>query len=74
MPEPDFEYIEKQLKNINFGRDKEWKNSLPLDQLCNLEGEPFNLEKELLFDPYTSFQEKTVLVQQVINFFQKMSI
>ena len=74
MPEPDFEYIEKHLKNINFGRDKEWKNSLLLDELCNLEEELVNLEEELLFDPYTSFQEKTVLVQQVINFFQKMSI
>ena len=67
MSEPDFEFIEKHLKNINFGRDKEWKSSLPLDELFNLEGELFNLEEELLFDPYISFQEKTVLVQQEIN-------
>ena len=60
MSEPDFEFIEKHLKNINFGRDKEWKSSLPLDEL-------FNLEEKLLFDPYISFQEKTVLVQQEIN-------
>ena len=39
---------------------KEWKNSLPLDEL-------FNLEEELFFDPYTSFQKKTVLVQEEIN-------
>ena len=69
MSDPDFVHIEKHIKNINFGRNKEWKNSLPLDELFNLEGELFNLEEELLFDPYIPFQEKTVLVQQEVNAF-----
>ena len=53
----DFDYLKANRININFRRDKEWKISLPLDELASL-------EEELFFDPYLTFQEKSVLLKQ----------
>jgi hypothetical protein len=47
----DFIYLKANRININFRRDKEWKFSLPLDELASL-------EQELYFDPHLTFQEK----------------
>jgi hypothetical protein len=48
------EYLKANKANINFHRDKEWKHSLPLDELASL-------EEEIFFDKYLTFQEKSVL-------------
>ena len=53
----DFNYLKANRININFRRDKEWKFSLPLDELASL-------EEELYFDPHLTFQEKSVLLKQ----------
>ena len=45
------EYLIANKANINFRRDKEWKDSLPLDELASL-------EEELFFDKYLTIQEK----------------
>ncbi len=50
----NFEYLKANSSNINFHRDKEWKTSLPLDELETL-------EDELLYDKYLSIQEKSVI-------------
>jgi hypothetical protein len=50
----NFEYLKANSTNINFHRDKEWKTSLPLDELETL-------EDELLYDKYLSIQEKSVI-------------
>ena len=39
------EYLKANKANINFRRDKEWKDSLSLDELASL-------EDELFFDKY----------------------
>ena len=53
----DFDYLKANRININFRRDKEWKYSLPLDELENL-------EQELFFDKYLSLQEKSILLRE----------
>ena len=53
----DFDYLKANRININFRRDKEWKFSLPLDELASL-------EEELYFDTHLTFQEKNVLLKQ----------
>ena len=50
------EYLKANKANINFRRDKEWKDSLPLDELASL-------EEELFFDKYLTIQEKSVLLK-----------
>ena len=50
------EYLKANKANINFRRDKEWKDSLPLDELASL-------EDELFFDKYLTVQEKSVLLK-----------
>ena len=50
------EYLIANKANINFRRDKEWKDSLPLDELASL-------EEELFFDKYLTIQEKSVLLK-----------
>ena len=52
----DFDYLMSNNANINFLRNKEWKYSLPLDELASL-------EDELFFDKYLTIQEKSVLLK-----------
>ena len=50
----DFHYLEANSKNINFNRDKEWRDSPHLVELLSL-------ENELLFNPYLTYYEFKIL-------------
>lgn len=53
----DFDYLKDNRININFRRDREWKYSLPIDELESL-------EQELFYDKYLTFQEKSILLKE----------
>ena len=51
----NFDYLRANNVNINFNRNKEWKCSLPLDELTRL-------EEELFFDKHLTLQEQSVIL------------